>query len=204
MQRGGSVMSDETASTRKGARVSLWSLPNQLTTLRLLLSFVLFVTISHTYWRASLVLFIGAAITDWLDGYFARKQGLVSSFGRMYDPLIDKVLVSGAFIFLMEFPASGIVGWMVTIVVAREFLVTGIRGYIEELGISFGADQLGKIKMALQCVALIWLFIFFDLGLNASEERWPFLLRDTLNYAAIAATLVSGLNYLRRALPYLS
>lgn len=200
-------MSGETPSTSKGAkgtRVSLWSLPNQLTTLRLLLSFVLFVTISYQYWRASLVLFIGAAITDWLDGYFARKQGLVSSFGRMYDPLIDKVLVSGAFIFLMEIPESGIVGWMVTIVVAREFLVTGIRGYIEELGISFGADQLGKIKMVLQCVALIWLFVFFDQGWNHADVRWPYIVRDTFNYAAVVATLVSGLNYLRRALPYMT
>ena len=145
-----------------GEKASLWSLPNQLTTLRLLLSFVLFYTISQGMWRACLVIFGAAAVTDWLDGYFARRQGLVTSFGRMYDPLIDKVLVSGSFIFLMEFPDAHIKGWMVTIIVAREFLVTGIRGFIEEQGISFGADRLGKIKMALQCMALIWIFIFFD------------------------------------------
>ena len=191
------------ADPRSG-KANLWSLPNQLTSLRLLLSFVLFFTISFSYWRASLVVFLAASVTDWLDGYFARRQGLVSSFGRMYDPLIDKVLVSGAFIFLMEFPAAHIAGWMVTVIVAREFLVTGIRGYVEEQGVSFGADQLGKIKMALQCVALIWLFIFFDQGWDHSADRWPAIVRDVLNYAAVAATLVSGLNYLRRALPYMS
>ena len=121
----------------------------------------------------------------------------------MYDPLIDKVLVAGAFIFLLDYPDAGITTWMVTIIVAREFIVTGIRGYLEEQGISFGADIFGKIKMTVQCFALLWIFWMFDQRLLDSNDDWPRLVRDGLNYGAVGLTLLSGLNYVRRALPHL-
>jgi CDP-diacylglycerol--glycerol-3-phosphate 3-phosphatidyltransferase len=182
----------------------LTTLPNQLTTLRLVLSFVLFGLIAAGWWRSAIVVFAAAAVSDWLDGYFARRDGLVSSFGRMYDPLVDKVLVSGAFIFLLPFAGANLAPWMVTVLVAREFLVTGIRGYLEEIGVSFGADRWGKLKMVLQCAALLWLFVLFDQGWDAGDADWPRWVRDGLNLSAVLATLLSGLNYFFRSLPYLT
>lgn len=183
----------------------LGSLPNQLTTARLVLSFVLFGTIGMRFWLAALVVFAIAAVTDWLDGYLARGQGLVTSFGRAYDPLVDKVLVCGAFIFLLDEPTAGLEPWMVTIVVAREFIVTGLRGYLEERGVSFGADQLGKLKMLLQCLAIAWVLAVLRWWPDIDQARypWPIALRDVLNYAAILATVASGVNYVRRAWAYL-
>jgi CDP-diacylglycerol--glycerol-3-phosphate 3-phosphatidyltransferase len=194
---------EESTLSQDKPKPSLASIANQLTTLRLLLSFVLFYAIAIQAWRAALVLFAIASITDWLDGYFARLQNQVTSFGRMYDPLIDKVLVCGVFIFLIPEPDAGIAPWMVTAIVAREFLVTGIRGFLEEQGISFGADKLGKIKMVLQCVAILWIFLMFDQNWLALDQSWPRWTRDGLNAGMLAATILSGLNYLRRALPHL-
>lgn len=187
----------------QSSKPSLASLPNQLTTLRLFLSFVLFYAIAVHAWRAAVVLFAAAAVTDWLDGYFARLQNQVTSFGRMYDPLIDKVLVCGSFIFLMREPDAGLAPWMVTTLVAREFLVTGIRGFLEEQGLSFGADQWGKIKMVLQCAALLYLFVMFDQEWLSGGASWPVWVRDGLHFSMLAATIFSGLNYLRRAAPHL-
>lgn len=183
----------------------LGALPNQLTTARLALSFALFAAIGTQAWLTALLLFAAAAVTDWLDGYLARGQGLVTSFGRAYDPLVDKVLVCGAFIFLLDEPSAGLAPWMVTVVVVREFLVTGLRGYLEEQGLSFGADQLGKLKMALQCAAVAWILALLHWfpGLDNSTYSPPLILRDVLNFAAVLATIASGANYVRRAWPYL-
>jgi CDP-diacylglycerol--glycerol-3-phosphate 3-phosphatidyltransferase len=185
------------------AKPSLSSLANQLTTLRLVLSFVLFYAISVQAWRACGILFAAAAVTDWLDGYFARRYDQVSSFGRMYDPLIDKILVCGAFIYLLREPDAGVAPWMVTAMIAREFLVTGIRGFLEEQGISFGADFLGKIKMVLQCAALLWVFLMFDQDWLATGASWPRWGRDVAIWGMLTATILSGVNYLRRAWPHL-
>ena len=104
------------------------NLPNILTTSRLGLAIVLFVLIEYSLWWASLGVFALAAFTDWLDGYLARKQGLTSTLGRNLDPLVDKVLTCGAYIFLLDVPnrGSGLWPWMVTVVVARELLITAL------------------------------------------------------------------------------
>src|SRR5262245_60237612 len=91
--------------------VSPWNLPNLLTSTRLILAVVLFALISWHSWLLALAVFLVAAITDWLDGYLARKQGLTSAFGRNFDPLVDKVLIGGAFIFLLPVANSGLVPW---------------------------------------------------------------------------------------------
>src|SRR6516162_11371936 len=100
---------------------SVVNLPNQLTAARLVLAIVLFGLIAVESWFWATVVFALAAVTDWLDGYLARKQGLTSALGRVFDPLVDKVLISGAFIFLLGVPAdgSGLRPWMVTVVAAR-------------------------------------------------------------------------------------
>src|SRR5262245_61486651 len=102
-------------------RPPVFNLPNQLTAARLLLAVVLFVLIVYHQWWWCVVVFALAAVTDWLDGYLARRQNLMSTLGRVFDPLVDKVLVCGAFIFLLTDPVgSGLTAWMVTVVVGRE------------------------------------------------------------------------------------
>src|SRR4051812_8153636 len=135
------------------------NLPNALTTARLGLAVVLFACISYALWNVALAVFVVAAITDWLDGFIARKQGLTSAFGRNFDPLVDKVLIAGAFIFLMPVPDARLAPWMVTLVVVRELLVTGLRSFFESRATGFGADWFGKLKMVLQCAALVAIFL---------------------------------------------
>src|SRR5438270_11984066 len=143
-----------TATSRP--RPSVFNLPNQLTASRFVLALLLFWLIGADQWIACIVVFALAAATDWLDGYFARKQGLVSTLGRNLDPLVDKVLVCGAYIFLL--PDGNQEGWlrpwMVVVIVARELVITGLRSFMENLGAKFGADWLGKIKLGLQCASL--------------------------------------------------
>ena len=176
---------------------TVFNLPNQLTTSRLVLAGVLFFLIHLESWAWCLVVFALAALTDWLDGYLARLQGLTSSLGRILDPLVDKVLMCGAFIFLLPVgsrPEAGWLSpWMVVLIVSREFLITGLRSYLESLGVRFGADRLGKIKMVLQCAAVI--AIFLHLHTPADWLGWG---RDGLIYAMLAVTLYSGVQYITR------
>ena len=184
----------------KSGRAVLFNLPNQLTGLRFLLSFVLFYLISQELWLASLLVFIFAAFTDWLDGHLARTQNMQSSLGRNLDPLVDKVLICGTFIFLIPIGTTEgwLPPWMVTVVVARELLITGLRNFIEQKGVSFGADFLGKAKMILQCAALISIFINL-MNLDWINTTFGFYARATLIYGMLAATLFSGLQYLIKA-----
>lgn len=173
---------------------ALFNLPNQLTAARLGLAIVLFVLIEFHLWIWCAVVFAVAAFTDWLDGYLARKLDLGSTLGRNLDPLVDKVLVCGAYIFLLPVADSGLLPWMVTLVVARELIITGLRGFLESMNVVFGADWLGKIKMVLQCAAL--LAIFWVLEWPAD---WARLTRDILLWTMLAATALSGLQYLLKA-----
>ena len=172
----------------------IFNLPNQLTGLRLLLAIVLFALIQHHLWYWSLAVFIVAAFTDWLDGYLARKLDLGSTLGRNLDPLVDKVLICGAYIFLLPVPNSGLTEWMATVVVARELIITSLRGFMENMGVSFGAELLGKAKMVLQCAALVAIFVVLELN----DERL-YVVRDFFIYAMLASTSISGLQYLYKA-----
>ncbi len=176
----------------------VFNLPNQLTASRFVLGLVLFAFIALEWWLGCIIIFAVAAVTDWLDGYFARKQGLSSTLGRVLDPLVDKVLVGGAYIFLLPVPGSGLVAWMVTLVVARELVITGLRSFMENRGGTFGADWLGKIKMVLQCAALFAIFVVLQMS-QPSAAAFLVNIRDVLIYAMLAATALSGLQYLVRA-----
>lgn len=182
-------------ATISPSRPPVFNIPNQLTAARFVLAIVLFVLIAlQNLWIACIVVFALAALTDWLDGFLARKLNLGSTLGRNLDPLVDKVLICGAYIFLLPVANSGLAAWMVTLVVARELIITGLRGFMENMGAVFGADWLGKIKMVLQCAAL--LAIFWDLH---SPAQWANLVRDLLVYGMLASTALSGLQYLWRA-----
>jgi CDP-diacylglycerol--glycerol-3-phosphate 3-phosphatidyltransferase len=190
-------------STRPAPRPTVFNVPNQLTLGRFVLALVLFALIHYELWVWCLIVFAVAAFTDWLDGYLARKQNLTSTLGRNLDPLVDKVLICGTYIFLLPLGTreGWLVPWMVTVVVAREMVITSLRSYLEMSGAKFGADWLGKLKMGLQCAAIAAIFIVPGVKNWLTEFEHPLaVMRDGLVYAMIAATLLSGLQYLWRAL----
>jgi CDP-diacylglycerol--glycerol-3-phosphate 3-phosphatidyltransferase len=197
-------------ATVSPSRPPVFNLPNQLTAARFVLALVLFFTITKEYWLTSFAIFTVAAFTDWLDGYLARKQGLTSTLGRNLDPLVDKVLICGAYIFLLPFGIKDegwLEPWMVTVIVARELIITSLRSFMENRGAQFGADWLGKLKMGLQCAALFVIFVSlwmasFDFDNRPVPDSFAWFIntaRDGLIWATLAATALSGLQYLWRA-----
>jgi CDP-diacylglycerol--glycerol-3-phosphate 3-phosphatidyltransferase len=154
-----------------------------------------------------LVSFILAAFSDWLDGHLARKLGLVTSLGKLLDPLADKILVSSAFIF---FSSEGLCPvWVTAVIIAREFLVTGLRQIAVEKGKVIAADNLGKWKTTFQLTfgitTLVWL-IFSPTGPHgalgnffetlSNPENWLFKISL---WGALGLTLLSGWNYLNQS-----
>ncbi|MFC1858242.1 CDP-diacylglycerol--glycerol-3-phosphate 3-phosphatidyltransferase [Thermodesulfobacteriota bacterium] len=137
------------------------------------------------------VLFSAAAITDYLDGFFARKLGLVSNFGKVMDPVADKVLVSSAFIMLASH--GWVPAWMVCIIIGRELAVTGLRNIVAEHKEDVSASNLGKYKTGFQIAAIIPLLIHYPyLGINFHGIGTFFL------WGALIFTLWSGADYFIR------
>src|SRR4051812_4649859 len=135
---------------------TILNVPNVLTGVRFLLSIVVFVLIPLGQFIPAMIVFIIAASTDWIDGWWARKFNQVTKLGRIFDPFVDKIIICGTFIYLAaEWPHSGIAPWMAVVVVGREMLVTAIRGFIEQQGGDFSAQLAGKLKMVFQCAAVV-------------------------------------------------
>jgi CDP-diacylglycerol--glycerol-3-phosphate 3-phosphatidyltransferase len=134
----------------------IFNVPNQITSARLVLAVVLFVFLGLGFFFTSFVLFLIAASTDWIDGYWARKYGQVTKLGRILDPFADKLIVCGTFIYLAAIPEqfSGIAPWVAVVIFGREILVTALRSFLEEQGGDFSASWPGKIKMVVQCAAI--------------------------------------------------
>lgn len=176
------------------------NLPNAITMSRLILAVILFALIDYQgYWITGAVVFVIAAATDALDGFIARRYGMVTVLGRILDPFVDKFIICGAFIFLLAKPAAGINAWMVIIVVGREMFVTSLRGFLEQQGKDFSAAWSGKIKMALQCVAVFVSLLSLAPQISESEFKEQFFLaRDILIWAAVISTVWSGLIYVVR------
>jgi CDP-diacylglycerol--glycerol-3-phosphate 3-phosphatidyltransferase len=189
------------ATVTPSRRSPVFSLPNQLTFARAGLAVVLFALIAHERWGWCLAVFSVAAFTDWLDGYLARAHNLGTALGRVLDPLVDKVLMCGTYVSLLPlgYKDGWLVPWMITVVVARELIITGLRGYLESAGAVFGADWLGKIKMGLQCAAVIAVFVALLTPPPATAAAFFGWVRDGLIWAMLAATILSGLQYLWRA-----
>ena len=189
---------------KRAARVRavMFNLPNQLTFLRLMLSVVLFCFIAWGYYLTSLWLFIVAAGTDWLDGYYARKYNEVTTLGRILDPFADKVIVCGTFIFVMAASMMaetpwGLRPWMVVVIVGRELLVTALRSFIEDRGSDFSAKMSGKLKMVLQCVAAG--VCLFYLSYDRPVINWCWWLLVVSVWSALVLTVYSGVVYIRAA-----
>ena len=184
---------------------SLLNVPNLLSFIRIPLAVALFACIVHQLWLFGLVLFSVACATDWLDSWTARRYGPLTLVGRNLDPLADKILVCGAFIYLIPVPDARIriLPWMVTVVVGRELLVTGIRGMVEATGQKFGADWFGKLKMGLQCAVLIGVLLiewWHAAGLATSVLEILEIVCIGLLWLMLAATIGSGVQYLVKAI----
>ena len=178
--------------------------PNLITLTRLLITAICFALLgledplnpepTPIWW--AFWLFVIAAATDFLDGYLARKTGTVTAFGRVVDPLADKILVCGILVMLLDFPAARISlmsTWYVVVILAREFLVTTIRGLAESQGVQFPAERLGKYKMVVQCFAAGGL-----LTLVAGSTTFEFVAVWGL-WITLVLTVVSGAQYVYRA-----
>src|SRR5262245_3427721 len=180
----------------------LVNVPNLLSLARIPLAVVLFACIVYKLWLVGLVVFVVACATDWIDGWWARRYGPLSLIGRNLDPLADKILVCGAFIYLIPVKTAGIDPWMVTVVVVRELLVTGIRGMVEATGQKFGADWFGKLKMGLQCAVLIGVLLIAWLRTLPDTTTLLSILDPVqlvVLWAMLAATVGSGVQYVVKA-----
>ncbi len=113
---------------------SNWNVPNALSSIRLILAMFVCGLIELGWYQTALICFIVAVSTDWIDGYWARKFNQVTKLGRILDPFVDKVIICGAMIALVGEQGSGLQAWVATLVVAREMLVTSLRGMIEGQG----------------------------------------------------------------------
>ena len=182
--------------------------PNLITLSRLVLALVLFTLIYvEGFWITAAVVFVIAAATDALDGYIARRYGMVTTLGRILDPFVDKIIVCGTFIFLLERKLdSGINSWMVLIVVSREMFVTSLRAFLEQQGKDFSAALSGKLKMVFQCIALTFsllslspLMASLQVPLGADRFLSFKLIRDVLLWTAVGLTAYSGFAYCVRA-----
>lgn len=182
------------------------NIPNTITMIRLVMTVIVFLCLelhagagpeqaSMTLPWIAFVLFLVAAITDFLDGYLARKWNMVTAFGRIADPFADKILIAGTMISLLQIPVAATVltHWYVVIMIAREFLVTAIRGYVESTGQAFGADRLGKWKMVSQCwtVGALLAMVAGNMWFEWAAV-WGF-------WVSLVLTVVSGLNYCIKA-----
>ena len=160
--------------------------PNILTVLRILMIPVIVVALLEETAEGDVIaatLFALAALTDGLDGYIARRQRQETAFGKLMDPLADKLLVTAALVSLVSL--DRVAAWVAMVIIAREFAVTGLRSVAAERGVVISASWLGKVKTGLQVAAIFGLIAFDDSPVGV----------DILVYAAVAMTVISGADY---------
>jgi CDP-diacylglycerol--glycerol-3-phosphate 3-phosphatidyltransferase len=201
--------------------------PNLITGSRLILAAVFFVMLSfyqyqgrgdsphHWLLHWAFIVYFIALITDFLDGYLARKWKIESAFGRVVDPFVDKVLVLGSFIFLagknfiiptagaahVVKTISGIAPWIVVIILARELLVTSIRGQSEGSGKNFGAQFSGKLKMVIQSATILAVLLYVNYydWVQTHNHAVITAVRDAFIWGTVFITVLSGVLYVQRA-----
>jgi CDP-diacylglycerol---glycerol-3-phosphate 3-phosphatidyltransferase len=162
------------------------NLPNVLTVLRIVAVPVLVVALLGVLPGGDALaaaVFALAALTDGLDGYIARSRGSVTTFGKLMDPLADKLLIVAALVSLVSL--DRLAGWVAMVIISRELAVTGLRSVAAERGVVIAASWLGKVKTALQIAAV------FALIVANPAPVWV----DVLVYAAVAVTVISGIDY---------
>ena len=190
------------------------NLPNQLTVLRLILTGVFVFVLSAQFnflinyeYSIAFIVFAIAAITDFLDGYLARKHNLITNFGKLMDPLADKVLTAAGFVILVQIHDE-VAAWVVIVILAREFLVTGLRLVASAQGKVVSADKLGKQKTIWQLLTLLyfllqlaviepmfswmnWLYDWKVFGLDSFQ-----VVGQGLVWISLILTVWSGIGYL--------
>jgi CDP-diacylglycerol--glycerol-3-phosphate 3-phosphatidyltransferase len=177
-------------------RQQIFGLPNGVTILRILaipLILVLLFYISRGYQLLTALLFLGAAVTDTLDGYLARRRGLVTTLGKFLDPLADKLLIVTTLIALI--PAREIPVWMVIVIVGREIAITGLRGIAVSQDLIISASTLGKYKTVFEVASVFFLILdgsYFFINFR------PIGL--VLLWVALGIAVVSGVDYFRKYL----
>jgi CDP-diacylglycerol--glycerol-3-phosphate 3-phosphatidyltransferase len=176
---------------------------NRLTLGRLALT-ILFVAALNSSWQygrtAALLIFLIAGVTDFIDGEIARRYGIITNFGKLMDPLVDKIMMAAAFISLV--PLKVIPAWAATTVVARDFLITGLRLMASAKGRVLPAERLGKQKTSWQIITVIFFLSLFSANeLRYADDRatWWLRARDEagpiLVWTMVALTVYSGLGY---------
>jgi CDP-diacylglycerol---glycerol-3-phosphate 3-phosphatidyltransferase len=151
------------------------------------------------FWAAAV--FSLASITDWLDGYLARRMGIVTIFGKFLDPIADKLIVMAALIMILPF--GRVPAWMVLVILGREIIITGLRGIASSEGIVIQASDLGKFKTIFQLVAIIGLLLHYDYNwLFGIEHQWVHVNMHNVGmfflWIATLLTVWSGVDYLAR------
>ncbi len=190
------------------------NLPNMITLGRLAIAMVLFVMLTleisgwgigdrHLALNLAAVAFILCVATDFIDGYIARRLKMVTAFGRLADTFVDKIVICGTLIYLVHLTPDLIRPWFVVIIVAREFLVSGLRSYMESQGIEFGARAGGKVKMVLQSMLIPAAML---VQANGESGIYPWLLGSLdvvlaiLFWGTLISTVWSAVDYMMFAI----
>lgn len=174
---------------REDVASEIWNTPNSLTLLRIfLVPFLVVVLLTKFYGRewVGLTIFLIAAITDFFDGWIARRSNKITRLGALLDPIADKLLMSAAFISLVELGLAP--AWMIVIIIGREFAVSGLRSIAAQQGVTIAASPLGKSKTISQVIAIALLIMGDQLG------RFIMLGKLAL-WAVMLFALVSGIDY---------
>jgi CDP-diacylglycerol--glycerol-3-phosphate 3-phosphatidyltransferase len=176
-------------------RRQILSLPNGVTIIRILAIPVILLLLNpgRDYQIFTAFFFLAAAVTDYIDGYLARRRGMVTTLGRFLDPLADKLLIVTALIALI--PTRGIPVWMVVVIVGREMAVTGLRGIAVSQGIVIAASTLGKYKTVFEVASIFCLIMkggsphinFYSIGM-------------VILWIAMGLAIFSGIDYFRKFL----
>ncbi len=176
---------------------------NRLTLSRLVLT-ILFVVALNSSWpygrTTALLIFLIAGLTDFVDGEIARRYGIITNFGKLMDPLVDKIMMAAAFISLV--PLRAVPAWAATAVVARDFLITGLRLMAAAKGRVLPAERLGKQKTSWQIITVIFFLALLSASeLRYADERSTWWLRawneagPVLVWITVALTIYSGIGF---------
>ena len=176
---------------------------NRLTLSRLALT-ILFVVALNSSWQyartSALLIFLLAGVTDFVDGEVARRYGIVTNFGKLMDPLVDKIMMAAAFISLV--PLKAVPAWAATTVVARDFLITGLRLMASAQGRVLPAERLGKHKTSWQIITVVFFLALVSAAeLRYADERstWWLRARDEVGpilvWITVVLTVYSGLGF---------
>ena len=171
------------------------NLPNKLTVARIIAVPFFIAAYMTGYYAAACILFIAASLTDMLDGKIARKYNLVTNFGKIMDPLADKILVYSAFCLMVE--DGTVPGWMLIVILAREFAIAGMRTVAASEGIVIAAGMSGKIKTVLQMIAVPLLLLATAIT-QAQLHHYFGLAGQIFLWASLVMTVYSGIEYIAK------